>query len=523
MATETKSVFLYGYPTNVKRDILQEMQKTYTNIVNQYIEEMLSDSSFYLDLLNNTKQSPTIRGHEKKTRHRHNLGSAYGQNMIDHAVTECHNHVKRIRNKLYGWCVNQEPHLLLYVSYISLFHMSLVGGDEIELIQSLINKEQEKKKTSKTKMNEYQTLLQTLQSYTEEERNNKKEIVKTLFHEKLTSWKMPQLKHAPIQLDTRVSKLLVSKETIFDFALEIKVPGQAEYVSFLVSGSKNAKRRMNQYKTGSMKVEYRNGKVRVNIPFEKKINTYTSKKVLAGDIGITDLISTNTKRTYGSFQGMGTKYEEIVEKKIGRRSSLRNLRRKYQKELKKCKNQIQQEWYRKKIKNISRNLEGKKNLQKQQNKYHHAVNMQLNLASKSFVNEAKEGRYHVGLEDLTVEKFKRGKKNNKRDSSWIRGKLVDKIISLCEWHGIPVTLVDPAYTSQCCSKCHHIDANSRNQKTFTCTVCKYTIDADYNASVNIANRVFDTQVHEIVEKYQYQQKKRHQEIKNYYQKKTTVA
>lgn len=519
MATETKSVFLYGYPTNIKRDMLQRVQKTYTNIVNEYIRELLDDSSFYLDVLNNNKKSSSIRNHEKDTRHRHNLGSAYGQNMIDHAVTECHNHLTRIRNKLYGWCVNKEPHLLPYVSFISLFHVSIVGGDEIQTIHELIDYENQKKKPSQTKIEAYKDLLHTLQSYTKEERQEHKEIVQTLFYEKLNHWKVPTLQKTPIQLDARVSKFHISEHTTFDFVIEMKVPNQKEYVSFLVNGSKNAKRRINQYKTGSLKIQYFQGKVRVIVPFEKKIKTYSSKQVLAGDIGITDLICTNTKQSYGSFHGMITNYEDLMEHKLGKRSSLRNLKRKYQKELKKCSNSIQQEWYRKKIQNISRMLEGKKTLQKQKNRYHHAVHVQLNLAAKSFVKEAKEGKYHVGLEDLEIAEFTRGKRTNKRDSSWIRGQLVQKIISLCKWSGIPVTLVDPAYTSQCCSKCYHIDANSRKNKVFTCTVCKYTTDADYNASVNIGNRVFDKELQKIVETYKYQQKKRHKAIKEYYQNK----
>lgn len=519
MVTKTRSVFLYGNPTIIKRNKLQNLQQIYTNIVNQYIEELLHDSVFYLDLFNNNKQSSLIRNHEKQTRTRHDLGSAYGQNMIDHAVTECHNHMTRIKNKLYGWCVNNEPELLPFVSFISLLHISIVGGDEIQTIQNLIVYENNKKKPSKTKIEDYQTLLKTLQSYTKEERNDKKEMVKVLFYEKLNTWKRPNLQQTPIQLDARVSKMNLSEHITFDFVVEIKVPGQKEYVSFLVNGSKNTKRRLSQYKTGSMKIEYKNGNVRVIVPFEKKVEVYKSKQVLAGDIGITDLITTNTKQHYGSFKQMIQEYENLVEIKTGRRSSLRNLRKKYRKELKKCQNPIQQEWYRMKIRNISRMLEGKRKLQKQQNKYHHMVNVQVNLAAKSFVKEAKQGNYHVGLEDLEIKEFNRGKKSNKRDSSWIRGQLMKKIISLCEWNGVPVTLVDPAYTSQCCSKCHHIDANSRKNKVFTCTVCKYTTDADQNASINIAERVFDRAFHEIVERYQHQQKKRHTAIKEYYKKK----
>ena len=53
--------------------------------------------------------------------------------------------------------------------------------------------------------------------------------------------------------------------------------------------------------------------------------------------------------------------------------------------------------------------------------------------------------------------------------------------------GIKVRYVNPAYTSQTCSRCGHIDKNNRQtQEKFICTNCDYEINADHNASINIA-------------------------------------
>jgi len=50
-----------------------------------------------------------------------------------------------------------------------------------------------------------------------------------------------------------------------------------------------------------------------------------------------------------------------------------------------------------------------------------------------------------------------------------------------------VEKVNPAYTSQRCSVCGHVDANSRkSQALFKCTACGYTSNADLNAARNIA-------------------------------------
>ena len=45
----------------------------------------------------------------------------------------------------------------------------------------------------------------------------------------------------------------------------------------------------------------------------------------------------------------------------------------------------------------------------------------------------------------------------------------------------------PAYTSQRCSACGHVDAKSReSQARFRCTACGYACNADVNAARNIA-------------------------------------
>ncbi|HDX9577666.1 TPA: transposase [Bacillus pseudomycoides] len=53
--------------------------------------------------------------------------------------------------------------------------------------------------------------------------------------------------------------------------------------------------------------------------------------------------------------------------------------------------------------------------------------------------------------------------------------------------GIEVKYIDPYLTSQTCSKCGHYDIGQReSQEKFICKSCKLEINADYNASQNIA-------------------------------------
>ena len=55
--------------------------------------------------------------------------------------------------------------------------------------------------------------------------------------------------------------------------------------------------------------------------------------------------------------------------------------------------------------------------------------------------------------------------------------------------GVLVVWVDPAYTSQTCSACGHVDRKSRiNQATFECCRCGFAGHADVNAAVNLSVR-----------------------------------
>jgi putative transposase len=50
-----------------------------------------------------------------------------------------------------------------------------------------------------------------------------------------------------------------------------------------------------------------------------------------------------------------------------------------------------------------------------------------------------------------------------------------------------VEKINPAYTSQRCSACGHVDPKSReSQAVFRCTACQFRLNADVNAARNIA-------------------------------------
>ena len=70
---------------------------------------------------------------------------------------------------------------------------------------------------------------------------------------------------------------------------------------------------------------------------------------------------------------------------------------------------------------------------------------------------------------------------------WAYYDLQEKIQYKADMQGLKVRYINPAYTSQKCSKCGYTDKENRlGQSKFICKNCGLIINADYNASLNIA-------------------------------------
>ena len=58
-------------------------------------------------------------------------------------------------------------------------------------------------------------------------------------------------------------------------------------------------------------------------------------------------------------------------------------------------------------------------------------------------------------------------------------------LEMCLNYKMEARKVNPAYTSQTCHQCGHVDKDSRKQTDFKCTACGHADDADVNAALNI--------------------------------------
>ncbi|MGB3203849.1 MAG: transposase [Crinalium sp.] len=115
--------------------------------------------------------------------------------------------------------------------------------------------------------------------------------------------------------------------------------------------------------------------------------------------------------------------------------------------------------------------------------------------SKQLVKEAKQLNAALAFENLSgirdnLNEKPRSKTERRRTNNWAfyQLRLFVSYKAICA--GVKIVFVSPAYTSQTCSRCHHvhpvIGKSYRNGKKFKCGHCGFEHDADINAANNIA-------------------------------------
>lgn len=109
--------------------------------------------------------------------------------------------------------------------------------------------------------------------------------------------------------------------------------------------------------------------------------------------------------------------------------------------------------------------------------------------SKTIVAEAERTGRGIAREDLTGirERARSRKPQRAALHSWSFAQLGAFIDYKAVRSGVPVEIVNPAYTSQRCSGCGHIHRNNRpSRDVFCCARCGLSLPADLNAAINIA-------------------------------------
>jgi putative transposase len=139
---------------------------------------------------------------------------------------------------------------------------------------------------------------------------------------------------------------------------------------------------------------------------------------------------------------------------------------------------------------VSRKVKGSNNQKKAKNKVsriHRKIRRQRDHLLH--VESTRYAKSHgtVVLEKLNTSGMSQGNLSRRiLDSGW--GKFSQYLQYKLHWSGGTLTKVNPAYTSQTCAKCDHIDRASRCGDKFKCTKCGHEDHADLNAAQIVLRR-----------------------------------
>ncbi len=148
-------------------------------------------------------------------------------------------------------------------------------------------------------------------------------------------------------------------------------------------------------------------------------------------------------------------------------------------------NQLRAKLQRKRTKSTKRGL---KRVRRREARRARDVNHQI---SKQIVERAERTGRGIALEDLQGirERVRQAKAQRAALHSWAFAQLRNFITYKARRAGVPVAVVDPAYSSQSCSECDHTSRRNRTaQARFVCLSCGVIMHADANASRNLAHR-----------------------------------
>ena len=232
----------------------------------------------------------------------------------------------------------------------------------------------------------------------------------------------------------------------------------------------------------------------LHVPLDRVIskkNMTDESEILGLDVGITDLITLSNGSVYGanSAELFYTLSDNLVNKN---RSRLFSYKRKLEQKIVIEQDESKKSLLEQKLKNLEDNNLGSKKRISKISKYKSRIASHINCELNKMIKE--EDLKEIVREDLNWSSKKRSvsRKQQNRFSTWTKGILLERLsIKLAEKR-IKETIVNPAYTSQVCCKCNHL--GSRKSKEFKCSNCNLSIDADFNASINIKKRKFISEI-----------------------------
>jgi putative transposase len=283
----------------------------------------------------------------------------------------------------------------------------------------------------------------------------------------------PILKNICLQANANVVKLEKSDTPTFDLWLKISTLEKGAPVRVPLTLYRRAKEAIAQYPklcTG-VTLNKRNGCWYATLVVEKSgKKPEAQKKVVGVDIGMTAIATTATGAQYGQ---VSDKLAQRVEKKAARFSRKQKL-------------------------NACLKSKGLPTVSLADHKAEAFARNEIGRALNELLADLPTGT-PVALERLNVKdmRFKSRLMNRRLRASQL-GYIKDKLRFKLDECGIRYRSVQPAYTSQQCSRCGFVsELNRKTQTKFICQHCGFACHADVNAAQNVAERFSDDELNQL--------------------------
>ncbi len=267
--------------------------------------------------------------------------------------------------------------------------------------------------------------------------------------------KVIKYKEYPLPLDSRFIKDWFRTRDTKLTKNWIKIPNSKRKGQGIWLPLKFHKELPKKYKLKDSFLVKRNNKYYIHFTIEIEApEQYKPKNVIGIDLGLKNpvtLVNINTRKT--KFLGRELKQVKgkyyYLRKKLGKEKKLKQIKKIKDKEKRK-------------------------------------VHSELHKLSKQIVTEAYNNKSAIVIGKLSNLKKNKGRKFNRKLSSFSYYKLTQLLEYKCKKKGVPLIKVNEAYTSKTCHVCNMI--GTRNKNWFKCNNCKYEDNADRNAAFNIGKR-----------------------------------
>jgi len=445
-----------------KLKLIDQTFTDYKNLVNEHIKKYLN-SVLYEDVYLNNSRSKKLNNVIKNIKY---FDSHYSQQANKKAINILSKYYNNIFDKIdFSEEKKLNKHLLHWINSFTQLRFYLNFNEKEKFFNKL--KSLEDKFEDKN--------IKDIFEYCENNYDNLHKIFNESYIKSKANFKIPEYKANSIQLDARIAEMQRGNNT-FDYWFKLKTSKTLK---------QSGKTHFNQIIYLPFKInDYIRNKLKIAKSFVLKKDEYNNY-FFQGVYQIDSIKNVSTKEV-----GIDIGYKKLVNTSDGYQSSkLYNSKmNKLDKVISLLRKNLQQQ-----------GITNSKKLQRLENK-----RKQL---QKCFIGQEVNKILDKGYKTIVVENLDFKKKHNhnfkrKHSKVMIRRLSIHKkmyLLKLLRSHATEketsVIGVNPAYTSQLCSRCGYLHEDNRvNQWLFICKHCGLRINADINASNNILRRSKDSEL-----------------------------